>query len=211
MRISKFLGALAASLMICGAASAATVRVDLNATVDFIEGFTTTPFQLGQKVSASFTYDDSQSPVSSSGTRISYPQMGGSISFPALGYYDVIEPTPGFPSLSLSNSEMRLSGWGGGRAFGVTINVSLQPAANPYNIGQLATALSQPDFQTGKNFIYLQFVGSGFWGDCPTCSVGIPLDSITVTRLAAVPVPAALPLMALGLVGLGLVGRRRHG
>lgn len=47
--------------------------------------------------------------------------------------------------------------------------------------------------------------GAGvFFGDITTTA------TVTVSSIAAVPLPAAFPLMVVALGGLALVGRRRH-
>jgi len=94
---------VAAALFIGGAASAATVKVTYEGTIDYLEGFVSTPIALGQRITLTQIIDTDASPLGQAGNPSEYPFLGGSFTNHDLGHtsvYDAaIAPHPIYNSI----------------------------------------------------------------------------------------------------------------
>jgi len=103
MRFSKLVLGVAAALFIGGAASAATVKVTYEGTIDYLEGFVSTPIALGQRITLTQIIDTDASPLGQAGNSSEYPFLGGSFTDHDLGHtsvYDAaIAPHPIYNSI----------------------------------------------------------------------------------------------------------------
>ena len=233
MRFANFLLGAAVALFIGGAAHAATVKVTFEGTVNSLRGFDSTPVALGQSVYSEFVLDDGQigfDPDLSGGSKDVerfYQFTSGHVSFPDA------DIKVGFET-SAFNSEAiwiaQISGSGGSSDYHIfAFNPSFASYRNQSISGFMSVAgfdlsatafpttdlsdllASLPDVDTfDPKFYSIDLEGDSIFGTCADrCYIDMDLTKINVSQPAAVPVPAALPLMVLGLAGLGFAGRRR--
>ena len=222
MRFAKTLMGVAAALFIGGAASAATVKVTFGGTFVELSGFGSTPIKLGQKISITHFVDPDAQPIATSQTSTEFSFLGTELTVPDQGQTVLIGTAPGlnpgFNKLSAFGAHYQIES---SDLFGV-----LAASIIDFPKGQIIDGSSLAPFidqlqsdgfaglsQSSPSLLVASFEGVGWWGDCSSASFGCNawafVDSVNVSQIQAVPVPAAFPLMVLGLAGLGFAGRRR--
>lgn len=237
MRISKLMLVAVAALFIGGAAGAATVKVRFDGVIVGLIGFDKSTSSLGDKFTAEISFSESQvgkiySPLVGNGWV--YEFIDGSIANPTVGFGSNLDSPPVHTGLYFEalTPEERQRGAilvNGGPNTNGSYNIS--GTAESENVkfvthGSTGVTGSIPSpairslrdvLQTPNIFVVkrasLHVVGSTLWGTCSltSCIVGASIEDVTVeiTPVSPIPVPTALPLMVLGLAGLGFAGRRR--
>lgn len=71
--------------------------------------------------------------------------------------------------------------------------------------GEWTRIVARFSVEKGDTPVTIAFAGAG-----TNDTIGGLLDSIDLQRVSAVPVPAALPLLATAIAGLGFMGRRKR-
>lgn len=187
LAMGLFLGAVA----LAGNAQAATVTYTFTGEIDAISG--SPPFSLGQTVMGTVTWADGLGTKSSSATQTVYNGMG-MLSFSVAGFGPsgaidelvIDDETPGFgdgiglrSSAFLDSSEFLLR----------------DPSGAAFSSGMIPLALDFADFSLAE--FTLDLPGSG-----------VISGSVGDLSLMQVPEPATAGLLALGLFGLAVGGRR---
>ena len=222
MKFGNVVLAVLASCLTGAVAHAATVRADFEGTLNYVSGLTNSEIAAGQKVQGHFTYEEQQTGHQTFGS--------GNYSWDTL---EVKNLNTGITqSFSFSVQDRIIVGSGGQHVYALTAtqqdyakntteSFTLRGTDNSAStfgsnsLGELARAFNKPTAPVfDLHYFDFGYRGNGIWGDCAGyCSAGAHVSSISYVRqsgpVSAVPVPAALPLMGLGLAGLGFVGRRR--
>lgn len=222
VRFGSFVLAALATFVLGSAAQAVTVRADFQGTLRYADGFTNSTIAVGQKIQGHFTYEEQQTGHQSFGS--------GNYSWDTLEIKNL--DTGVTQKFSFSAQDRIIVGSSGQHIYAVsatqqdhvkqtTESFTLRGTDNSASIfgsnslGELARAFNKPTVPVFDLHAFdLGYRGNGSWGDCAGfCSAGAHVSSISFVRqtapISAVPVPAALPLMMLGLAGLGFAGRRR--
>jgi len=210
-------------------AMAATVTVTLSGIVNNIENIgSDLPFSLGDRLTTTLSYDENQTiyyvETSADVGRPTYP-FGFAQYYSAGVYNDTTgqffaDASQFAGDLLISTEDHR----GDYFSFSSAIETGLGKEANFYvgGLDSSGTAIKNSDLPeitrilVGGDFSEFDFFEMAIIGDgqqrnaCSSfCSVTADIDTVSVQGITAVPIPSALPLMALGLVGLGFLGRRR--
>ena len=219
MKLSKLIAGVLA-LGLCGAAShAATVAVTFSgvlANQEFYGSNTSSSWNIGDSVAATFIYNDAQQPSFDALGVATYAVTSGSFKHLESGYE--VKTDPDFAVLQLfhlrpngfPSSQYRLSGLASGDIgdFGASGIDDTATAFNSTDLSEFHAGNLAPS--AGKfpsQFLDITFYSNG--AVCQDCTQSAVVTSVTFEEVAPVPVPAALPLMVLGLAGLGFAGRRR--
>jgi len=234
MGLSKIFGAVLAICLLGSSLSAATVSVTFQGSVQGLSRFDTTPYRIGDRFSATIQFSDGQAGRTFSAapdTGWVYEIIGGTYLNERLGgrtLWDVPPSLKGLnyvPPTAAERQQGSVHVKGGsttrgtyafaGTAQSGAIKLNIFGGASPqgsietHAIGSLRNSLAHNPSDFALNYIGLSTTGSSALGACSkNCRIGVEIDDVLVD-IAVVPVPAALPLMGLGVFGLGLVGRRR--
>ena len=209
MRIAKPLLVAAVALFIGGAASAATVTLTYSGTVTAIDkpGQSISVWSIGDRVSTTVAYDTNAIPRQSSASLSGFDFLFASMRNISQDLDYSVSPV----GMVIRNSLRDTFLFGGttddGEA-GYTLT-GVDNTGNLYNSTMLSV-LTPVNLQPGAlSSLSLNVLTGSNSSICGNCEFFADLDQLSISTVQAVPVPAALPLMVLGLAGLGFAGRRR--
>jgi len=223
MKFATFLSSIICASIIGLAANASTVTVTFGGSVNWMGSFQNTPYQVGQRLTGSFSYDDQQNSQSVNGSiywwdtfDVQNADLGLSYSFPLAGNRQLSVATGNPNGFFVTGRSVSQSSQDEVSAI-VRVNSTTSQPLGSSVLSRLEPAISGPISNYWENkSIQLTFRGVGDWGICTgACTVNAVIDTLSVTNdivpVSPVPIPAALPLLGLGIAGLGFIGRRRKG
>jgi len=227
MKFSLFIAGIISIFSIGSMSSAATVQLDVSGTIGFTRDLDNGPIKSGQTVSASFVFDADAPAIAQgssnifalSNAKFVYKDLGRTTVFDSAQWSSpFINTISATGALSFGQQFQFISSDDMGSSGALILNLPIAQSVDNSTLKPLASTLMTNGIsglsQTNSSWLGIGFDGSGWWGDCPypqtNCQFMASIDSLSLTSIQAVPIPATLPLLGLGVLGMGVFGRRRR-